>query len=45
VSRFKVGGRAFGWGVGGDEVRDLGKAVFEPAVKGVWSGESRGGRD
>jgi len=26
-------------------VRDLGKAVVEPAVKCVWSGESRGGRE
>jgi len=24
-----------GWGVGGDEVCDLGKAVVEPEVKGV----------
>ena len=42
--QFRVGARASGWGVGGgDELRDLGKAVVKPEVKGVWSGESRGG--
>jgi len=43
--RFNVGGRAFGWGIGGDEIRDLGKAVVEPKVECVWSGESRGRRE
>ena len=28
--RFRVGGWAFGWGVGGDAVSDLCKAVIEP---------------
>jgi len=27
--QFRVGGWAFGWGVGGDEVRDLGEAAIE----------------
>ena len=43
--QFNVGGPAFGRGEGCDEVRDLGKAVVEPAVKCVWSGDSRGGRE
>jgi len=41
--RFGVGGRAFGWGVGGDKVCDLGKGVVKLGVKGVWGGESRRG--
>ena len=28
--RFRVGGRAFGRGIGGDEVSDFGEAVVEP---------------
>ena len=43
--RFDVGGRVFGWGVRGDKVSDLGKAVVEPTVNCVWSRESRRGRE
>ena len=43
--RCNVGGRAVGWGVAGDKMCDLGKAVVEPAVKCVWRGQSRGGRE
>ena len=43
--QFDVGGRTFGWGVGGDKVSDLGKAVVEPTVKCVWGRESRRGRE
>jgi len=28
--RLRVGGRAFSWGVGRDEVRDFGEGVVEP---------------
>ena len=43
--RFGVGGWAFGWGVGGDKMCDLGKGVIKPEVKGGWGGESRSGRE
>jgi len=41
--RFSVEDWELGWGIGGDEVSDFGKAVVEPEVKGVWGRESRGG--
>jgi len=44
VPLFRVRGLTFGSGVGGDEVRDLGKAVIKPEIECAWSGESSQGQ-
>jgi len=36
---FRIRRGASGWGVRGEEVHDLCKAIVAPGVKGVWGGE------